>query len=85
MIRVLRIACEFIRHWVVVGSIWIRIRSEMKDRRVKLCVVVPTLMTNESTVVGSEFRAKGAVGIDVGCFPLFIKKVVLSLLDVVAG
>ena len=57
----------------------------MKDRRVKLCVVVPTLMTNESTVVGPEFRAKCAVGIDVGCFPLFIKKVVLSLLDVVAG
>ena len=57
----------------------------MKDRRVKLRVVVPTLMTNESTVVGPEFRAKGAIGIDVGCFPLFIKKVVLSLLDVVAG
>jgi hypothetical protein len=42
-------------------------------------------MTNEATVVRPEFRAKGAVGIDVGCFALFIKKVVLSLLDVVAG
>jgi hypothetical protein len=57
----------------------------MKDRRVKLRVVVPTLMTNESTVVWPEFRSKGAVGIDVGCLALFIKKVVLSLLDVVAG
>lgn len=57
----------------------------MKDRRVKLRVVIPTLMTNESTVVWSEFRSKGAVGIYVGCFALFIKKVVLSLLDVVAG
>lgn len=57
----------------------------MKDRRVKFCVVVPTLMTNESTIVRPKFGAKGAVGIDVSCFTLFIKKVVLSLLYVVAG
>lgn len=57
----------------------------MKDGRVQSRVVVPALMTNESTVVRPEFRTKGAVGIDVGCFALFIEKVVLSLLDVVAG
>jgi hypothetical protein len=85
LIRVLSIACEFIRHRIVVGSIRIRAWSEMKDRRVKFCVVVPTLMTNESTIVRPKFGAKGAVGIDVSCFTLFIKEVVLSLLYVVAG
>jgi len=56
----------------------------MKDRRVKFSIVIPTLMTNESTVVRPEFRSKSAIGIDVSCFALFIKKVVLSLLDVIA-
>lgn len=56
----------------------------MKDGRVKFSIIIPTLMTNESAVVRPEFGPKSAIGIDVSCFALFIKKVVLSLFDVVA-
>ena len=56
----------------------------MEDSRVINRISIPVFMINESTVVGSEFRPEGAVGINISCCTFFIKKMVLSTLYIEA-
>jgi hypothetical protein len=81
----LRVACEFIRHGVIVGGIGVGVRGEMQNGGIEFGVIISTLMIDESAVIGSEFGSKGAIGIDIHGFALLIKQVILALLDVEAA
>lgn len=85
MIWKLRISRELIGDRVVIRGLWLRIRREMQQSRVIQRLLIPTLMIDEATEVGSELRPKGAIGIDEHGLSLLVKQVVLAPIDIVAA